>query len=294
MNVGANTRATFIPDIQGSIIASTDSSSGAMSKLGYLPYGTSATAPPNFGYTGQRFDTETGLYYYRARHYTPRWGRFLQPDPIGIQGGVNLYAYVGNDPLNFTDPNGLAKDAIVAGVRGSAAAEIAEPELVANLVQQHPTAAMIEGGVGLAGTFGIPLVGAVGGLGAAGAAELAIATADAAQAAGATRGVASAFRVGSQTFTDISSGAARQIGQTPTPLNPTIEALINRLPANSPYAGSCAEIGCLSQALNAGVNPAGGTIATAAIRGVGNASQGVAVPPCITCSQVLSVCPGSS
>jgi RHS repeat-associated protein len=112
MNVGANARATFIPDIQGSIIASTDSSSGAMSKLGYLPYGTSATAPTTFGYTGQRFDTDTGLYYYRARHYTPRWGRFLQPDPIGIQGGVNLYAYVGNDPLNLTDPSGFAADAI--------------------------------------------------------------------------------------------------------------------------------------------------------------------------------------
>jgi RHS repeat-associated protein len=46
---------------------------------------------------------ETGLYFYRARHYSPQWGRFLQPDPIGYSGGINLYAYVGNDPLNFCE-----------------------------------------------------------------------------------------------------------------------------------------------------------------------------------------------
>jgi RHS repeat-associated protein len=108
MNVVAATRATLVPDIQGSVIASIDSSSGALSKIGYLPYGKSAAAPAPFGYTGQRIDPETnGLYYYRARHYMPAWGRFMQPDPIGYQGGANLYAYVGNDPLNAIDMNGL-------------------------------------------------------------------------------------------------------------------------------------------------------------------------------------------
>ena len=62
----AGTRATLIPDIQGSVIGSQDSGSGALSKIGYLPYGKSASAGP-FGYTGQRIDAETnGLYYYRA------------------------------------------------------------------------------------------------------------------------------------------------------------------------------------------------------------------------------------
>ncbi|MEO0612455.1 MAG: RHS repeat-associated core domain-containing protein [Pseudomonadota bacterium] len=47
-----------------------------------------------------------GLYYYKARHYDPQAGRFIQPDPIGYSDGLNMYAYVGNDPVNFSDPSG--------------------------------------------------------------------------------------------------------------------------------------------------------------------------------------------
>jgi RHS repeat-associated protein len=120
-NITALTRATLIPDIQGSIIASLDSGSGVLSKIGYLPYGKSATAPSSFGYTGQRIDPETnGLYYYRARHYSPAWGRFLQADPIGYHGGSNFYAYVGNDPLNLIDPFG--KYGILFSIGGTIAA----------------------------------------------------------------------------------------------------------------------------------------------------------------------------
>jgi RHS repeat-associated protein len=110
MNVAAATRAALVPDIQGSVIASLDSASGTLSKIGYLPYGKSPSTGP-FGYTGQRVDVETGgLYYYRARHYSPAWGRFMQADPIGYGGGVNLYAYVNNDPLNLLDLYGLSRD----------------------------------------------------------------------------------------------------------------------------------------------------------------------------------------
>ena len=115
MNVPAGTRATLIPDIQGSIIGAL-ASNGTLAKTGYQAYGENpGLAGGSFQYAAQRFDPETagstaqpsGLYYDRARMYSPTWGRFLQPDPIGYQGGNNLYAYVGNDPLNNADPSGL-------------------------------------------------------------------------------------------------------------------------------------------------------------------------------------------
>jgi uncharacterized protein RhaS with RHS repeats len=48
-----------------------------------------------------------GLYYYKARFYAPQLGRFLQTDPVGTADDLNLYAYVGNSPVNFTDPTGM-------------------------------------------------------------------------------------------------------------------------------------------------------------------------------------------
>ena len=45
-----------------------------------------------------------GLYYYKARMYSPQLGRFLQTDPVGSADDLNLYAYVGNNPVNYTDP----------------------------------------------------------------------------------------------------------------------------------------------------------------------------------------------
>jgi RHS repeat-associated protein len=115
MNVAGNSRETLIPDIQGSVIGALDASTGTLAKIGYQAYGENPTLTSgSYRYTGRRLDAETagssaepsGLYYYRARMFSPAWGRFMQPDPIGYAGGSNLYAYVDNDPLNATDPDG--------------------------------------------------------------------------------------------------------------------------------------------------------------------------------------------
>jgi RHS repeat-associated protein len=61
----------------------------------------------SFQYTARESDTETGLYYYRARYYDPTAGRFVSEDPIGFYGGdTNLYRYVWNSPTRFADPIG--------------------------------------------------------------------------------------------------------------------------------------------------------------------------------------------
>jgi RHS repeat-associated protein len=65
--------------------------------------------PTRYGYTGREYDEYTGLMYYRARFYDPQIGRFISEDPIEFEGGINWYAYVDNDPINFIDPYGFDK-----------------------------------------------------------------------------------------------------------------------------------------------------------------------------------------
>jgi RHS repeat-associated protein len=60
-----------------------------------------------FRYTGREFDSETNLYYYRARYYDPSAGRFASEDPMRFKVGVNFYRYVKNNTANLTDPYGL-------------------------------------------------------------------------------------------------------------------------------------------------------------------------------------------
>jgi len=61
-----------------------------------------------FQYTGRDSDTETNLYFYRARYYDPTVGRFISEDPLGFEAGPNFYKYVSDDPLNYADPFGLS------------------------------------------------------------------------------------------------------------------------------------------------------------------------------------------
>jgi RHS repeat-associated protein len=139
MNVASGTRATLIPDVQGSFIGALDASAGTLTKYGYQTYGESGTTGGSFRYTGQRIDPETnGLYYYRARMYAPAWGRFMQADPIGYAGGSNLYRYVRNDPLNLTDPYGFAPDSPEPQAGGAGGNGAQPPDVAAAAAAEEP------------------------------------------------------------------------------------------------------------------------------------------------------------
>lgn len=60
----------------------------------------------NLRFAGQYYDAETGLHYNLNRYYNPSIGRYLRHDPIGLEGGINLFLYVQNNPVNFIDPEG--------------------------------------------------------------------------------------------------------------------------------------------------------------------------------------------
>jgi RHS repeat-associated protein len=116
----------------GSVTSLTNSTGALEQTYTYDSFGNTVASSGSlrnyFQCTAREFDTEDMLYFMRARYFDPSSGRFLNEDPVGFIGGFDFYVYVKDDPINSTDPNGLAPN----GRCGPSPC---------NSVPQHPTSA---------------------------------------------------------------------------------------------------------------------------------------------------------
>ncbi|HEY4063111.1 MAG TPA: SpvB/TcaC N-terminal domain-containing protein [Puia sp.] len=115
---GSLQRRWQLDNLLGSVSMEVDNDAQLISYEEYFPYGGTAIIaganekevdPKDYRYCGKECDDNTGLYYYGARYYAPWLGRWLDPDPAGTIDGFNLYAFVGGNPVTYTDPTGMVK-----------------------------------------------------------------------------------------------------------------------------------------------------------------------------------------
>jgi len=106
---GTTDRRWLHADERGSVVAVSNGSGVSIGTNTYDEYGVPGSANiGRFQYTGQAYLPTISMYYYKARIYSSRLGRFMQTDPIGYGAGMNSYGYVGGDPVNLMDPMGTA------------------------------------------------------------------------------------------------------------------------------------------------------------------------------------------
>ncbi len=166
---------SYLTDNLDSTLALTSSSGAISTSYSYEPYGNttaSGTSSTNaLQYTGRENDG-TGLYYFRARYYSPTYERFISSDQMGLIGGINTYAYVFGNPVNYADPLGLycLSAAAINGIAGSASGALAGGAALAELGPVGILAGAFVGGVagGAIGYFSSPALGNQVALGAVG------------------------------------------------------------------------------------------------------------------------------
>ena len=294
-------------DHQGSIIAALDLNGGLINNTPnrYDEYGSAAgTNIGRFQYTGQVWLPETFTYYYKARMYSPTIGRFLQTDPVGYQGGFNLYGYVRNDPVNLTDTDGLRVEIGTcdgAGSEGRVSASCSGGSAM-SAMETHRPRSYASGGEGGGGGGQSSISRALEGISDAATAlyrgaedftgtveerlsdaqdTLSWAREEAGQAVeeGFYQGaVSSLITVGRaiETGRSLMSGGHRQ------PVHPEARRGLETAPhPRRGYHGRCAEVDCVTRALNRGLDVRGSTISTV------RTATGRAMQPCPSCESML-------
>ena len=121
-----------LTDVQGTVWGYADSSNDVVARWTYDAWGNvldesvsvPALATIRYRFQGREWSSATGLYNFRARWYDPETGRWLSKDPIGLAGGLNLYAFCGNNAINQTDPHGrfglsIGLGGLVGGIVGA-------------------------------------------------------------------------------------------------------------------------------------------------------------------------------
>jgi len=117
VNVSGGTQARhwLHMDAQGSVVAWSGDTGSSVTIQAYGPYGEPQSwTGSRFAYTGQLMLPEAQLYHYKARAYDPKRGVFLQTDPVGYKDDLDLYTYVGDDPMDKADPTGNTGEGSVA------------------------------------------------------------------------------------------------------------------------------------------------------------------------------------